>query len=390
MSLPPDLLLFSWACRFTDPQEQVRAHGCVIYSTQSALLAFTDFYFPNYKLALLSIPTGKTSFIKAIAHYTNRHIVTIPLSRIATNQDLIALFFNGTYNVAGSQKVAKLGFENVIFVLEDVDAGSKVVMSRELRLQEEKRREAERRLAFAVLSGQTAGEEGGDLPQGSSQGPSPLSTLMPSGPPSLASKSISPVRLGGLSSTVRMEGDDELDLTGLLNVLDGVVDTPGRIIIMTTNHPEMLDPALIRPGRIDKVMEMGYMLDVDVIAMLEHYYQTKLSKAERKRVKLAVNYQREGEEESLQLVPARVEQLTMEKDSVGEMIEWLENEAGVSNADCSATDSDTLSSSEHPTEADEATSSALNEKEDPLEQSSLPQTRSVPSYIEETDDEGDY
>jgi len=31
---------------------------------------------------------------------------------------------------------------------------------------------------------------------------------------------------------------DELNLQGLLNVLDGVVDSPGRIVIMTTNHPE--------------------------------------------------------------------------------------------------------------------------------------------------------
>ena len=37
---------------------------------------------------------------------------------------------------------------------------------------------------------------------------------------------------------------------GLLNVLDGIVDTPGRIVIMTTNLPEALDAALIRPGRI--------------------------------------------------------------------------------------------------------------------------------------------
>ena len=41
---------------------------------------------------------------------------------------------------------------------------------------------------------------------------------------------------------------DELDLSGVLNVLDGVVDCPERILVMTTNHPEKLDPALIRPG----------------------------------------------------------------------------------------------------------------------------------------------
>jgi ATP-dependent 26S proteasome regulatory subunit len=44
-----------------------------------------------------------------------------------------------------------------------------------------------------------------------------------------------------------MQKVDKLNLSGLLNVLDGVVDTPGRIVIMTSNHPELLDPALFRP-----------------------------------------------------------------------------------------------------------------------------------------------
>lgn len=42
-------------------------------------------------------------------------------------------------------------------------------------------------------------------------------------------------------------------------MLDGVVDTPGRIVVMTTNHKEELDPALIRPGRIDKDLLLDYM-----------------------------------------------------------------------------------------------------------------------------------
>lgn len=46
---------------------------------------------------------------------------------------------------------------------------------------------------------------------------------------------------------------------GLLNVLDGVVDSPGRIVIMTTNFPDALDAALIRPGRVDKMIHLGYM-----------------------------------------------------------------------------------------------------------------------------------
>ncbi|GMM51281.1 bifunctional AAA family ATPase chaperone/translocase [Starmerella bacillaris] len=39
--------------------------------------------------------------------------------------------------------------------------------------------------------------------------------------------------------------------SGLLNSLDGVTSAEERIVFMTTNHPERLDPALIRPGRVD-------------------------------------------------------------------------------------------------------------------------------------------
>ncbi|KAJ2982748.1 hypothetical protein NUW58_g6376 [Xylaria curta] len=48
-----------------------------------------------------------------------------------------------------------------------------------------------------------------------------------------------------------------LSLSGLLNILDGVASQEGRILIMTTNHVEKLDKALIRPGRVDMVVEFG-------------------------------------------------------------------------------------------------------------------------------------
>jgi chaperone BCS1 len=39
--------------------------------------------------------------------------------------------------------------------------------------------------------------------------------------------------------------------SGLLNALDGVASAEERIIFMTTNHFDRLDPALVRPGRVD-------------------------------------------------------------------------------------------------------------------------------------------
>lgn len=48
-------------------------------------------------------------------------------------------------------------------------------------------------------------------------------------------------------------GDDKkgISLSGLLNAIDGVASHEGRVLIMTTNKPEALDDALIRPGRVD-------------------------------------------------------------------------------------------------------------------------------------------
>ncbi|KAI8803357.1 P-loop containing nucleoside triphosphate hydrolase protein [Cladochytrium replicatum] len=44
----------------------------------------------------------------------------------------------------------------------------------------------------------------------------------------------------------------QVTLSGLLNALDGAAAQEGRIVVMTTNHIEKLDPALIRPGRVDR------------------------------------------------------------------------------------------------------------------------------------------
>ncbi|KAJ5937519.1 BCS1-like ATPase [Penicillium verhagenii] len=51
---------------------------------------------------------------------------------------------------------------------------------------------------------------------------------------------------------------DGITLSGLLNVIDGVAASEGRILVMTSNHPENLDAALLRPGRVDMSISFGY------------------------------------------------------------------------------------------------------------------------------------
>jgi mitochondrial chaperone BCS1 len=50
----------------------------------------------------------------------------------------------------------------------------------------------------------------------------------------------------------------KVTFAGFLNSLDGVAAAEGRMLIMTTNHPEKLDPALIRFGRIDRHVEFTH------------------------------------------------------------------------------------------------------------------------------------
>jgi len=42
-----------------------------------------------------------------------------------------------------------------------------------------------------------------------------------------------------------------ISFSGLLNAIDGVASHEGRVLVMTSNFPEKLDDALVRPGRID-------------------------------------------------------------------------------------------------------------------------------------------
>src|SRR5947207_3025783 len=63
-----------------------------------------------------------------------------------------------------------------------------------------------------------------------------------------------------------------ITLSGFLNALDGVVASEERIIFMTTNHPEKLDPALIRPGRVDVKEYFGHATSYQAQEMFLHFY----------------------------------------------------------------------------------------------------------------------
>jgi chaperone BCS1 len=112
--------------------------------------------------------------------------------------------------------------------------------------------------------------------------------------------------------------NDHLNLSGLLNVLDGVIDCPGRIVIMTTNHPEKLDPALVRPGRVNKKLLLSYMGATQIQQMIEYYCTAMLTSEQSDRLHATFA------QADKQFTPAEIEELCAEFDDVESILDGLQ------------------------------------------------------------------
>uniref|UniRef100_A0A671ER66 BCS1 homolog, ubiquinol-cytochrome c reductase complex chaperone n=1 Tax=Rhinolophus ferrumequinum TaxID=59479 RepID=A0A671ER66_RHIFE len=75
-----------------------------------------------------------------------------------------------------------------------------------------------------------------------------------------------------VDNPVKYQGLGRLTFSGLLNALDGVASTEARIVFMTTNHVDRLDPALIRPGRVDLKEYVGYCSRWQLTQMFQRFY----------------------------------------------------------------------------------------------------------------------
>lgn len=67
-------------------------------------------------------------------------------------------------------------------------------------------------------------------------------------------------------------GNSKVTFSGFLNAIDGVLSTEGAIIIMSTNHPEVLDPALMRPGRVDRKIAFSCATSEQAQKMFTHFF----------------------------------------------------------------------------------------------------------------------
>ncbi|KAI4920657.1 uncharacterized protein J4E92_008300 [Alternaria infectoria] len=64
----------------------------------------------------------------------------------------------------------------------------------------------------------------------------------------------------------------KISLAGLLNIIDGAASSEGRVLIMTTNYPEKLDSALIRPGRVDLQIKFTLATNTQIQEIFRRMY----------------------------------------------------------------------------------------------------------------------
>jgi mitochondrial chaperone BCS1 len=71
-----------------------------------------------------------------------------------------------------------------------------------------------------------------------------------------------------------VKADQKITFSGLLNAIDGAAACEGRLLFVTTNHRDSIDPALIRPGRVDYEIVFTYADDDQIRRMFYRFHPT--------------------------------------------------------------------------------------------------------------------
>ena len=234
--------------------------------------------------------TGKTSIIKCIANKLNRHIIVIPLNKIKTQREFSEYFFESYYNRDNHKKI---DFKDKIIVFEDIDCMTNIVKRRDLStpdLQKE---------------GQTV-ETGGDQIDKNMVIQNKLLNKI--------AKKMDEEHEESLIVDIDKTKDDKITLSFILNIIDGIRETPGRILIITSNNYGSLDPALIRPGRIDLTLEMKNASVDTIKEMYNHYYGDTLPEEMEKEFRDYV------------VSPAKIVNLRLENENKEDFLSALKKE----------------------------------------------------------------
>ena len=177
---------------------------------------------------------GKSCTIRAILNKTKRQGVLVRWSLLKKCSDFRTLFRTTTFN--GVEYEPK----DLCFIFEDFDANNNRVLK--------PRGDTELSDVLKIIKSE-------DKIQVSS------------------SAAMAAMQSVAAASAASCKDDDDLTLDCVLNMLDGIIELHNAMIIFTTNHLEQIDPAFLRPGRIDFKLELTKMTTASMREMVKYKFQ---------------------------------------------------------------------------------------------------------------------
>lgn len=167
--------------------------------------------------------TGKTGTISAIANMLGRNLVIINFAERITCKQL-------------DQILSPAAYAKNIYVFDEFDCVLDVISGKPAREKKEEAEDWGKMLLYAE------GEERKTILETMKQGRA-------------------------------HKGDASVDLAYLLQKLDGLESAENRIIIATTNNPDRINPALLRPGRFDIKICLSLCTAAMVVDILDNFYK---------------------------------------------------------------------------------------------------------------------
>jgi len=268
------------SCWREDTFESARTFNNIFFDGKQELISKIDFFLNNkgwyyekgipYSLGIgLHGPpgTGKTSFIKALANKTGRHIIIFSLKLIKTKSQLEQFFFENTYN--DNNEKDSIGFDKKIIVFEDIDCIGDIILDRNknkhVDIIQSKKNKSNKNTNVNTDKNTDNKKEN-----------SKLTDVL---------QTICDLNESGCAKINSINQEELITLDDILNLWDGIRETPGRILVISSNHYDKLDPALIRPGRIDITHELKNASH-DVISQIYlHLFKQEINKPKLKKIK---------------------------------------------------------------------------------------------------------
>lgn len=175
---------------------------------------------------------GKTSFEKSLALYLNRHIIVVDFDKIQTETELNDIFFCeyiGPFKIPNNKR---------LYIFPDIDKTTDILYKDEFKDKD----------ANLLLYKQLFKKQNFDK---------------------------SSIEDDDTESMNNNSNYHNINLSQILNVIDGIMERDGQIFIMSANEPQKLDDALLRPGRIDNLIHFKEFTTDLLIEFIKRFFDEK-------------------------------------------------------------------------------------------------------------------